>query len=316
MDLPNDYQFVMIPQQLAACLDANCNKMLSTLIGLHTLLANEDGWFYRSNADLQGDARLGETVVRATLFTLNQAGVIDVDCIGKGKGHRSNRIHINFESFKKYQQYSFNDIRNNPDLWINTCKYKGSGFAVTYTNSFSQTTSQETSQRTSQKVRTNTDTTDTSNSLNTKEEILENKIYKEENEISQKVRTNTENEKELPNCMIDFIEEEKSFKEFVKEDMQEMKNSFNIDYSVLKLDDNMKVKGFECCRNFINKYQNLDYQLLMNDSKLFLSSNEIKMNMLSQTISSNTGVYFSTIITTGLLKDYLITINNEYQEGR
>lgn len=308
MDLPNDYQFVMIPQQLAACLDANCNKMLSTLIGLHTLLANEDGWFYRSNADLQGDTRLGETLVRATLDTLFQAEIIDIDCIGKGKGHRSNRIHINFDSFKKYQQYSFNDIRNNPDLWIDTIKYKGSGFSTSY----SQKSSQETSQRTSQKLRTNTNTTDTSNSLNTTKELN----TKEEIETSQKVRTNTENEKELPNCMIDFIEEEKSLKEFVKEDMQEMKNSFNIDYSVLKLDDNMKVKGFECCRNFINKYQNLDYQLLMNDSKQFLSSNEIKMNMLSQTISSNTGVYFSTIITTGLLKDYLITINNEYQEGR
>ena len=174
----------MMPQQLASCLDANCNKMLSTLIGLHSILSNEDGWFYRSNLDLQDDTRLSETLVRATLDTLYQAGIIDIDCIGKGKGHRSNRIHINFESFKVYQQYSFNDIRNNPDLWINTIKYKGSGFATSYSQKVrtnmevSQNTSQDISQNTSQKVRTNTDTTDTSN---TKENnILNNLINKEE----------------------------------------------------------------------------------------------------------------------------------------
>ena len=182
MDLQNDYQFVMIPQQLSSCLDANCEKMLTTLIGLNSLLA-KDGWFYRSNTDLQGDTRLGETLVRATLDTLYQAGIIDIDCVGKGRGHRSNRIHINFESFKKYQQYSFNDIRNNPDLWIETIKYKGSGFSTSYSKKTSQNTSQDISQNTSQKVRTNTDTTDTSHISNityTKESINIKDIKEEE----------------------------------------------------------------------------------------------------------------------------------------
>lgn len=188
MDLQNDYQFVMIPQQLSSCLDANCEKMLTTLIGLNSMLS-KDGWFYRSNTDLQGDTRLGETLVRATLDTLYQAGIIDIDCVGKGRGHRSNRIHINFESFKKYQQYSFNDIRNNPDLWIETIKYKGSGFSTSYSKKSSQNTSQDISQNTSQKVRTNTNTIDTSytsniiytkETINTKESIDTKDINKED----------------------------------------------------------------------------------------------------------------------------------------
>ena len=179
MDLQNDYQFVMIPQQLSSCLDANCEKMLTTLIGLNSLLA-KDGWFYRSNTDLQGDTRLGETLVRATLDTLYQAGIIDIDCVGKGRGHRSNRIHINFESFKKYQQYSFNDIRNNPDLWIETIKYKGSGFSTSYSKKTLQNTSQDISQNTSQKVRTNTNTIDTSYTTNTTYNTKESKDIKNE----------------------------------------------------------------------------------------------------------------------------------------
>lgn len=181
MDQQLNYQFVMMPQQLSSCLDANCGKMLSTLIGLHSILSNEDGWFYRSNLDLQDDTRLSETLVRATLDTLYQAGIIDIDCIGKGRGHRSNRIHINFESFKKYQQYSFNDIRNNPDLWINTIKYKGSGFATSYSQKVrtnmevSQGTSQDISQNTSQKVRTNTDTINTTYTINTIKDNISNK---------------------------------------------------------------------------------------------------------------------------------------------
>lgn len=124
MGQQNDYQFIMVPQQLSSCMDANCNKMLSTLIGLHTLLADKDGWFYRSNQDLQLDSHFSQNLVKVILDTLYQAGIVDIDCVGKGRGHRTNRIHLNIDSFKGYEQYSFNEIRNNPDLWIETVKYK------------------------------------------------------------------------------------------------------------------------------------------------------------------------------------------------
>lgn len=158
----------MIPQQLSSCLDANCNKMLSTLLGLHSLLSNEDGWFYRSNADLQLDSHFSQNLVKATLDTLYQAGIINVDCIGKGRGHRSNRIHINFESFKTYQQYSFNDIRNNPDLWIETVPYKNH-YSPSYCKEKGKEIGNTIGKGIGKKVTTNTDTTDTSNSSDTKE---------------------------------------------------------------------------------------------------------------------------------------------------
>lgn len=166
MDPNCDYQFVMIPQQLTSCLDANCGKMLTTLLGLSSLMKKEDGWFYRSNKDLQLDTRFSQNLVIATLDTLYQAGIIDVDCIGKGKGHRSNRIHINFESFKVYQQYSFNDIRNNPDLWIETVSYKNH-YSPSYCKEEGKEIGNSLGNRIGKKVTTNTDTTDLSNTTNT-----------------------------------------------------------------------------------------------------------------------------------------------------
>ena len=168
MDPNCDYQFVMIPQQLTSCLDANCGKMLTTLLGLSSLMKNEDGWFYRSNKDLQLDTRFSQNLVIATLDTLYQAGIINVDCIGKGRGHRSNRIHINFESFKVYQQYSFNDIRNNPDLWIETVSYKNH-YSPSYCKDKGKEIGNTLGNRIGKKVTTNTDTTDLSNTTNTKE---------------------------------------------------------------------------------------------------------------------------------------------------
>lgn len=168
MEQQNDYQFVMIPQQLTSCLDANCGKMLTTLLGLSSLMKNEDGWFYRSNKELQLDTRFSQNLVIATLDTLYQAGIINVDCVGKGKGHRSNRIHINFESFKVYQQYSFNDIRNNPDLWIETVPYKNH-YSPSYCKDKGKEIGNTLGNRIGKKVTTNTDTTDLTNTTNTKE---------------------------------------------------------------------------------------------------------------------------------------------------
>lgn len=209
MDQQNDYQFVMIPQQLSSCLDANCHKMLSTLLGLHSLLANEDGWFFRSNRDLQLDARLSENVIRATLDTLYRAGIINIDCIGKGRGHRSNRIHINFESFKKYQEYSFNDIRNNPDLWIETVKYKDH-FVPSYmrkSEEICESKCEGLCECICEKVSTNIDTTDTLYSIENTNSIEKDSLYKE----PYRVYTKEECDKTLDRYVQAFIREHPDF---------------------------------------------------------------------------------------------------------
>ena len=263
MNQQNDYQFVMIPQQLTSCLDANCGKMLNILLGLSSLLQKEDGWFYRSNKDLQLDTRLSENVVRATLDTLYRAGIINIDCIGKGRGHRTNRILINFESFKVYEQYSFNDIRNNPDLWIETVKYKDH-FVPSYMRKCEKvSTSIESSEDKCEeiceckceKVSTNTDTTDTSNTLNTKENNL---INKEEtmlvNLIEEKENLYDDSERNI----ITTIEEEKKpcTKEYLKTIYlnsfgELMSNYPGINYSLLLV--KQRDSFYDCYRDIVNE---------------------------------------------------------------
>lgn len=175
-----NYKFAAVPNKLMRCLDVNCRSMLFALVDLHSVLSNEDGWFFRSNADLQIDSDLSENLVRATLDTLYQAGIINIFCVGKGLARKCNRIHINFESFSKYERYSFNDIRFNPNLKIKTVPYKNH-YKPSY---LSNEIGNEVGKEEGKKVSTNIDTIDTINTIDTLN-TKENKISKECNkEIS------------------------------------------------------------------------------------------------------------------------------------
>jgi len=298
MEQQNDYQFVMMPQQLSSCLDANCNKMLSTLIGLHSILSNEDGWFYRSNKDLQLDTRLSENVIRATLDTLYRAGIINIDCIGKGRGHRTNRVRINFECFKVYQQYSFNDIRNNPDLWIETVKYKDH-FVPSYMRKCEKVSTSITESEDNceskceglcecicEKVSTNTDTPDTSNTkeyniLNKEEDMLANVIEEKESFYDDEERN-----------LIMVVEEEK--KECSKEELKTIYlNSFG---------------------ELINNYPELNYSLIMtNKQDTFLDCYRDIVNELVMKIhlQSQRDITQTEVLKT--LNNYLKYIHFSYQ---
>ena len=258
MEQQNDYQFVMVPQQLSSCLDANCNKMLSTLIGLHSILSNEDGWFYRSNKDLQLDSRFSQNLVIATLDTLYQAGIINIDSVGKGRGHRTNRIHINFESFKVYQQYSFNDIRNNPDLWIETVSYKNH-YSPTYCKKVTTNNSNEIGntigKEIGKKVTTNTDTTDTTDTLNTKEYNI---LNKEEDMLANVIEEKESFYDDEERNLIMVVEEEK--KPCSKEELKtiylnsfgELMNNYpGINYSLIMTDN--QDTFLDCYRDIVNE---------------------------------------------------------------
>lgn len=119
----------------------------------------------------------------------------------------------------------------------------------------------------------------------------------------------------LPTCKINVVEEEKSLKEFEEESFKDMKDSFNIVSTKVNLNEDITTKGFVCCSNFINTYQDLDYQLLLRNPQQFLSNNEIKLGSLSNIITSSTGVYFSKGNTTQLLTDYVrVMMNRESQQ--
>lgn len=118
-----DFKFVCTPKNLMLALDVNCRNMLFTLIQYSDFYANEDGWFYASNTVLQTQAQLSKNLVIATIDTLYQAGIVDVQCSGKGI-HKTNRIKVNTESFEKYDKYTIEELLNNPELRIETVKYK------------------------------------------------------------------------------------------------------------------------------------------------------------------------------------------------
>lgn len=251
MDPQNNYQFIMIPQQLSSCLDANCHKMLTVLIGLSSLLAKDDGWFFRSNKDLQLDTRFSQNLVIATLDTLYQADIIDIDCVGKGRGHRSNRLHINYDAFLKYENYSFNEIRNNPDLWIETVPYKNH-YSPSYCKETGKEKGNTIGKGIGKKVTTNTHTTDISN---TKEE--NNIIYKEEDmKVIPKEDYDTFFDESERNLVM-ILEEEKpcskdELKSIYVSSFEDTLNNYpGLNYSLLLA--NQKDSFYDCYRDVVNE---------------------------------------------------------------
>lgn len=105
-------------------LDGNCKIMLFTLIQYSDYAAGDDCWFFAPNTMLQTQAGMSKNLVTATLDTLYQAGIIDIECIGVGVGHKSNKIRLKTSSFDKYDNYKVDEILSNPELQIHTVNYK------------------------------------------------------------------------------------------------------------------------------------------------------------------------------------------------
>lgn len=126
------YQFTAMPVNLTACMDNNCRSMLFTLLQLSSFYAGDDGWFFRSNSDLQAQTRLSENLVRATLSTLFRIGVIDVRVDGKSKNQSPNWFKVNETVMLKWEKYSIEDCIKNPDYAISTDQYRTTGWKPSY----------------------------------------------------------------------------------------------------------------------------------------------------------------------------------------
>lgn len=126
------YQFNADPMNLMACCDLNCRSMLWTLVQLSSYYATEDGWFFRTNNDLRAQSLLSENLVRATLSTLYNIGVIDVQTVGKGKSKTPNKFKLRADRFADWEKYSLEDCIKHPDLRIETDNYKAKGWQPSY----------------------------------------------------------------------------------------------------------------------------------------------------------------------------------------
>lgn len=127
-----DFQFTAVPMQLMTALDVNCRSMLFTLCQLSDYYADEQGVFFRTNADLSEQSKLSPKLVTATIDTLYSHNIIEVWSVGKGKGKHSNRYRLNFNKFKEYEKYSFDDLKNS-EIQICTVKgYNKKGHSTSY----------------------------------------------------------------------------------------------------------------------------------------------------------------------------------------
>lgn len=126
------YQFTAMPVNLTLCLDNHCRSMLFTLLQLSSYYARGDGWFFRSNSDLQAESRLSENLVRATISTLYRIGIVDVRLDGKSKNQTPNQFKLNEAAMLQWEKYSLEDCIKNPDYAIKTDKHKATGWKPSY----------------------------------------------------------------------------------------------------------------------------------------------------------------------------------------
>ena len=135
---------------LTACMDNNCRSMLFTLLQLSSYFENRskeenevwDGWFFRSNADLQAQTRLSENLVRATISTLYRIGIVDVKLDVKSKNQTPNRFKVNEAAMLTWEKYNIEDCIKNPDYAIMTDKYKEPGWKPSYLDTSAKATPQ------------------------------------------------------------------------------------------------------------------------------------------------------------------------------
>lgn len=180
------YQFTAVPTKLMMLLDNNCRSMLFTLIQLSSCYANEDGYFFRSNSDLQAESNLSKNLVIVTIDTLYTNGLVDVKCGGNKCKKIANYYKLNFDKMLEYEKYSLEETKN-PDNKITTLKYKNSDYVPSYKNT-AKITAIETATNTAksehqkpQKVNTNIDSTniDIIENINNKESNIYNNILLE-----------------------------------------------------------------------------------------------------------------------------------------
>ena len=131
-----NYSFITVPTNLFFALDNNLRTALTVLLQLSSVFADQDGYFFRTNEDLQQDLKMGKNLTIAVLESLYQYGLIQVKSVGFTK--KNGKKQVNFfrvctENFKDYEKYHIYTITKNEELHLNTVDYKAKNFKVTYT---------------------------------------------------------------------------------------------------------------------------------------------------------------------------------------
>ncbi len=137
------FQFTKIPTKIMMAMDVNCRSILFTMCQLASYYADEQGIFFRTNADLAQDSQLSEKLVRAVIDSLYLKGIIEVWSVGKSNGKHANKFRLNYNKFVEYEKYSMDELRN-PELRIETVQgYNKKGYTPSYLKNEMTNTTQE-----------------------------------------------------------------------------------------------------------------------------------------------------------------------------
>lgn len=131
-----NYSFIAVPTNLFFSLDNNLRTALTVLLQLSSVFADQDGFFFRTNEDLQQDLKMGKNLTIAVLESLYQYNLLEVKSVGFTK--KNGKKQVNFfrvctENFKNYEKYHIYTITKNEELHLETVDYKAKNFKVTYT---------------------------------------------------------------------------------------------------------------------------------------------------------------------------------------
>lgn len=132
-----EYSFIAVPTNLFYALDNNLRVALTTLLQLQSSFADGEGWFFRSNTDLQSDFKMGKNLTIAVLETLFQHELLLVKSVGFTKRNAQRQVnfyHVNVDKFKDFEKFNIYTLSKNETLHIETVDYKAKGFQVTYTS--------------------------------------------------------------------------------------------------------------------------------------------------------------------------------------
>lgn len=133
-----NYSFIAVPTNLFFALDNNLRNALVVLLQLSSVFGDQNGYFFRTNEDLQADLKMGKNLTIAVLESLYQYGLLQVKSVGFTKKNSKKQVNfyrVNVEKFKDYEQYHVYTITKNEELHLETVDYKAKGFKVTYTAS-------------------------------------------------------------------------------------------------------------------------------------------------------------------------------------
>ena len=118
-----NYQFTAIPTNLFYLLDNNTRTLLFCLIQSSSYFAKEDGFFYITKEAIGELTNLSVNVITAAIDTLYINGLVYVQTVGKSKGKYVNHYRVNFEEFRRFEEFTFEELKN-PLNKIEMVKYK------------------------------------------------------------------------------------------------------------------------------------------------------------------------------------------------